>query len=271
MIYIYALICPRIGQVRYVGKTNDIKERFLAHLCGYKSDDSHAKKNWIKKLLKENLLPVLSILEYCNEANWIEKEKYWIKTLRAKNYPLLNIASGGQTISYWLGKSRSEETKKKISEAKRGVPSPKRGIKMSKESCEKMRQAQLGKKLSKEHKEKISASLMGKNTGPKRYKLSENHKKIISLANKGKILSQETKAKISKGNKGKKRTAEQIARLSKAHKGLVPWNKGKIIYNISKGILQQIIDKELSYKEVSEKFGCSRSLVELRTIQFKGD
>ena len=80
----------------------------------------------------------------------------------------------------------SDEKRAKLSKAHKGRKYPPR----SKETLERMRQAQLGKKHSEEHKKKIGLGGLGK-------KHSEETKAKIRESNIGKILSQEVKDKIS--------------------------------------------------------------------------
>lgn len=95
MIYIYCLKCPE-GEIRYIGKTTNIKRRLAGHITNSKL---HTKKNhllnWVKALLNNNTKPLIEIIEECDEFNWQEKERYWIKYYRDLNYNLCNSADGG--------------------------------------------------------------------------------------------------------------------------------------------------------------------------------
>ena len=92
-----------------------------------------------------------------------------------------------------LGKTLSEEHKKKISEACKGG----KGYLCSDESKEKMRLAKLGTVHSDETKKKMSESAKGR-------KNSDEHNKNISLAHAGKILSEDHKKKMSDAHKGER-------------------------------------------------------------------
>ncbi len=59
--YIYALIDPRTEEIRYIGKTCNIKERFNKHKSTAKHCRTH-KEKWINSLQKINLQPKLKIL-----------------------------------------------------------------------------------------------------------------------------------------------------------------------------------------------------------------
>jgi group I intron endonuclease len=104
MIYIYKLIDPRNNEVRYVGKTINIKRRYKQHL--YDKRASH-KSSWVQSLRTHKLKPVLEILEICNDNNWKEREVYWIGQFNN----LTNLKEGGGSDYI---RTTSAETKQKI-------------------------------------------------------------------------------------------------------------------------------------------------------------
>ena len=78
-----------------------------------------------------------------------------------------------------IGKSLSEETRKKMSEANKGKPSWMKGKHLSAESCKKISEANKGKHRSAETRKKLSEVRKGKHH-------SEETRKKMSEANKGK-------------------------------------------------------------------------------------
>ena len=89
---IYALKCPSTGEVRYVGKSKNIKKRFSAHcMAGTKS--GYPVSFWIDKLRKLGLRPVLEVL--LETENVDEEEIKFIAHYRAIGCNLLNLHSGG--------------------------------------------------------------------------------------------------------------------------------------------------------------------------------
>ena len=62
MIFIYGLIDPRTGCLRYIGKTANPKVRLADHVCPERRDQSH-RACWIRGLTKLNLRPLLEVLE----------------------------------------------------------------------------------------------------------------------------------------------------------------------------------------------------------------
>lgn len=112
-IYIYSLKNSITNEIRYVGKTINIKKRYSQHLVDKRQ--TH-KRCWIDSLLKENIKPVIDILEICDENNWEEREIYWINQYDN----LTNHKKGGNGNSDYVRVTK-EETKKKLSESRRKV------------------------------------------------------------------------------------------------------------------------------------------------------
>ena len=93
---IYTLKHPLTDEVRYIGITiSSLNQRLSQHKYAAftKKADMHVSK-WFRKLKKENLVPVISLLEIVKKDNWQEKEKYWIKQFNN----LTNIREGGQGV-----------------------------------------------------------------------------------------------------------------------------------------------------------------------------
>lgn len=90
--FIYALSDPRTNEVRYVGKANNPKSRYSRHVCAAKEKTSCHRLAWINGLHKVAMLPVLSILEECQQDVWGERETFWIS-----QFPnLTNQLDGGK-------------------------------------------------------------------------------------------------------------------------------------------------------------------------------
>lgn len=91
---IYALRDPRTGALRYIGKANCARRRFVTH-----QRDAHRRNTpvyaWWRDLLAEGCSPVLEILDNTvTEATWAAQERELIATYRLV-YDLLNVAPGG--------------------------------------------------------------------------------------------------------------------------------------------------------------------------------
>lgn len=98
MPFIYTLVDPRDNRVRYVGKSNDPEKRYQAHLYD-RLNSNPRKQNWIKKLRRVGLKPILSVIEICAECEWQDRERYWISKFRETHSDLLNITDGGDAAS----------------------------------------------------------------------------------------------------------------------------------------------------------------------------
>jgi hypothetical protein len=59
---IYTLTDPRTNEIRYVGKANDVSQRYKAHLNRARKHQIH-KSNWIKQLKKEGLKPIIDVID----------------------------------------------------------------------------------------------------------------------------------------------------------------------------------------------------------------
>jgi len=91
LVYIYELIDPRDGQVRYIGKTVDLKKRLSSHIRDM--DPSSAKVEWINSLTENGFYPLLRVIETCDENNWAERERFHImKAVNVYGDKILNKA-----------------------------------------------------------------------------------------------------------------------------------------------------------------------------------
>lgn len=95
--FIYSLNCPLDGSVKYIGKSNNPKNRFKKHksLADKNTGDNILKNIWIKSLLDQNLSPILNIIEEVDISEWKIKEKFYIKLHRDNGCELFNICGGG--------------------------------------------------------------------------------------------------------------------------------------------------------------------------------
>jgi len=130
MIHIYGLADPITKDIRYIGKSERVKERYANHM----NDNSKTHKvNWIKSLKSKGQKPFLIILEELSDTdNWQEKEIFWIKTAKDKNWNLVNSTNGGdgvvnisgegrlRMLATWKGRKHKPETLIKLSNASKG-------------------------------------------------------------------------------------------------------------------------------------------------------
>lgn len=98
--FIYGLVDPRDGRVRYVGKSvrstytvlgRHIDGSLLSHMEGYNTP----KCVWIRELHELDLVPTVQVI---TETSWERinaDEAYWIKEYQARYDDLLNRKPGG--------------------------------------------------------------------------------------------------------------------------------------------------------------------------------
>lgn len=108
VVYIYSLEHPETKQIRYIGKTTNIKRRLSQHIQDGKKHISNKRiTNWLYNLSKQNLKPVIKVIEKCNENNWAEREIYWIAYYK-NLFDLCNHHEGGLGCS---GRNLTESQK----------------------------------------------------------------------------------------------------------------------------------------------------------------
>lgn len=112
--YIYALVHPETKEIRYIGKSNNPKKRLWEHHQLSRLKSQTHKNNWIKSLLKQGLRAEFIILEECNETNWKEREKFYIK----QTPNLTNTVDGGSgEFRKSYAPEITDEIRQKISES----------------------------------------------------------------------------------------------------------------------------------------------------------
>jgi len=110
---IYVLKCPDTGLVRYVGKTFDIKSRLKEHFNPSLKERSR-RSSWLKSVLYSGKKPIFEIIDDCDEFNWSEKERAYIKLYKSFGANLTNTTAGGEQGS--LNYNHEESTRKRISD-----------------------------------------------------------------------------------------------------------------------------------------------------------
>jgi predicted GIY-YIG superfamily endonuclease/DNA-binding XRE family transcriptional regulator len=88
---IYALADPRNNDIRYVGLSSDVYNRFAQHIL---ANGNRAKAEWIASLKQVKLLPLLQVLEdgitTIDEAR--SKERQWMQRLQGAGVYLTNLS-----------------------------------------------------------------------------------------------------------------------------------------------------------------------------------
>lgn len=92
--FIYALLDPDSGKIRYVGKSVDPHKRLKGHFLNARCcnpNENQKKCEWLTRLVEQGKEPLVLILEEASEVNWKEREFQWIKKLRRAGQPLFNF------------------------------------------------------------------------------------------------------------------------------------------------------------------------------------
>lgn len=96
---IYILIDPISNEIRYVGKTNNIKQRLDNHKNRCRDTNTH-KRHWINKLRLKGLYPELEVVDKVLVSEWHYWEKFWISYYKSIGCRLTNVTYGGDGLSY---------------------------------------------------------------------------------------------------------------------------------------------------------------------------
>jgi len=111
--FIYTLSDPISNEIKYVGKTKDLKDRLQRHMRDSYLNELTLKNNWLKKLKNNNLKPIMEVLDQGDENNIDELEIYWIGQLKTWGIKLKNGTKGGDGYD-WTGRKHSEESVQKM-------------------------------------------------------------------------------------------------------------------------------------------------------------
>jgi len=104
---IYALLCPDTKEVRYIGKSKNIKKRFKSHR-GTARTENYPVSMWVVKMRDAGKKPLIKILEQVGGKEINGSEIIFISYFREKGARLLNIHAGG-AIPAAIGNGRSSE------------------------------------------------------------------------------------------------------------------------------------------------------------------
>lgn len=196
--YIYSLSHPITNEVRYIGKANNIKNRYKSHL----QDKSKTKKNnWIRSLKSQGLLPVVEEVDCINLIDWAFWEQHYISLFKSWGFKLTNGNNGGEGSNGWKATKETKENMRNAQLGKKHTP----------EAKEKQRLAKLGKKQTPQHIQKVRQSQLGK-----KQPLEAIVKTVA--ANTGRKNTQEMKDKLSLKFKGRARSVESIAKMVQTNK-----------------------------------------------------
>ena len=121
---IYTLTDPRTNKVRYVGKANNVSQRYKAHLNKARKHQTH-KWNWIQQLKREGLKPIIDVIDIVSIYEWQYWEIYWISQMKQWGFDLVNYTNGGDGCTF-----SNQTSFKKGDGGKRVVGYNKEGVKV---------------------------------------------------------------------------------------------------------------------------------------------
>lgn len=165
-VFIYILVDPISNQIRYVGKTTDVKRRIRRHISERFLHDSY-KDRWIRKLIDNNHYPEIETIDIVSNDNWGYWEQFYISYFIFLGCNLTNGTIGGDEPPSTKGRKHTSESKLKMSNTKKGKPIPwlNNGLERTDEhrknlskSCKGRESPNKGKKFSIEYRNKLSES-----------------------------------------------------------------------------------------------------------------
>jgi len=115
-VYIYTLSDPITFQVRYVGQTINLKQRFNKHINTCFTLKTHVAC-WIKSLQLKNLTPIIDEIDCVENIDCDLYEKMYISLFKSWGFNLTNLTDGGKAGAYKINTT----VKNKISKTLTGL------------------------------------------------------------------------------------------------------------------------------------------------------
>jgi hypothetical protein len=193
---------PNTGEF-YIGRKSgsiepELDIKYRGSMMSWAKDENFNKDILVKEILVKDIETMEELCEL--ESIMIEAV---IKDPLNKN---AHIPGKG----FYTKGSRSEETRKKLSDHFKGKKKPNYPKKLSDEARKNMSEGCKGRIISEETKEKLSLSQKGK-------KLTEEHKQKIGEQWKTRVVSDETRKKLSESKTGKKLNLSEESRKGMGH------------------------------------------------------
>lgn len=90
--YIYVLVCPLDGLIKYVGKSNNPEKRLKDHMLDFRCMDLN-KAMWIRQLRSKKMRPEMVIVDEIESFEWKYWESWWCSYMKSLGYKLFNSRS----------------------------------------------------------------------------------------------------------------------------------------------------------------------------------
>jgi len=189
--YIYGLFDPLNNELRYVGKTNNIKKRISRHIN--EKGITH-KICWIKSLKKSKQTPIIEIIDKVY-SDWKFWEKWYISYFRSIGCRLTNMTDGGENPPSSSGRTPWNKIENKDPRLENFITTIKETNKNNKYWVGRKHTEYSIQKISNNNKGRIpwNKGRRGLNSGSKNYFYRKRHsnesKELMSLKNHNKKLS----------------------------------------------------------------------------------
>lgn len=186
---VYALVDPRTGEPRYVGRSSSGLSRPRKHSTPKAlANDPTYKGNWLRQLRAQGRRCSIVVLLSAHSSDCLdEAERFWIAELRRRGHRLTNLTEGGEGT---VGRKLSAEAKAKIGAAHKGKV-------VSADTRQLLREARQGQEFSAETLAKLSTAARGRASWCKDKTLSDETRRRMSDAHKGRSPSPEHRARLS--------------------------------------------------------------------------
>lgn len=94
-VYVYALVDPRDGEVRYIGRTSNVERRLWQHVSPSMLAKHSPRAKWIRSLLAEGKQPEMRVIEATTRDRGDAQEAHWMRHFEARGAKLTNVGPGG--------------------------------------------------------------------------------------------------------------------------------------------------------------------------------
>lgn len=278
---LYGLFCPFTNELKYIGiTTRSLNTRLNEHL---RMPTNYKIKLWLNQLKEKKYKPIIKLIsEFNSYDELLNGEINEIKKYRDLGYNLFNLSDGGD-INPMLGKTHTNESRKKISETHKGKKFTEERLMKYREEVKKRwkdddwsrmmkkkfknRNKRVGFRHSEETKHKISKTLKknGYNIGNK-YSLGKKHTDEFRK-NRSILYSGENNPMF-----GKKLSEESLLKRKKTvtEKGIYKGkNNPNFKYDISYDELFDLfITQNKTANEISKIYNCKYETIRQKLKNF---